>query len=733
MGETQKPAAGANGAHSPAKLAEEALRKGLHGEAGRAFLAAGRPYEAAVCFQKDQDLKSCFKALLQVQKASPNYRAACVHAVRLAPMIGESLASLSTFALHFLVTPPASPTEAAAMKEIADALAAADRPDFAQGIFQRVLHAYPNDAEAKESLEELLNRPPPEAPPPPSTQSGIRRALQEKIGSGRRLGELIMEHGRLTSHHMQLLLGEDKRLEDNDRAFGDVLVVNGFATETQILQALTQMSQIPWISEAKLLSSITLDMAKYLTREQSENWRAVPVTMVRRQLYFAMRDPRDWELLDQLRFAAGVGQVAGLWASEACIRKGQRKLYHGEEPEPQLDDELWDLRQETVEVTRFSDKVTKTREHEFDTGEFELRHLREQGLSTEQEQHAERISQEMIIERTSGVRAAPTPAQGPLPFTSSGSGVHAQPGVAGPSPRSSGSDTVGMAGAPPGQPQEGPPPVLKSGAVIAGRYHVLGVLGQGGSAMVYRALDSELNEQVAIKLFGRTTESQSLLARYKQELSLARKLTHPNIIRLYDLGMHEGCRYLSMELLEGRDLSTMLDELGPPPVAVGVDYLMQACLGLQAAHDQGVIHRDVKPQNLFITDKGQVKLVDFGLAKKEQAANITVAGMIAGTPDYMSPEQINNFSSVTYLTDLYALGATAYHIFTGAPPFEDDGLVALLMAHAQRPPTPLTEKVPGFPELLDKVILKLLEKDPAKRFQSARETAEALSQVRAVL
>jgi serine/threonine-protein kinase len=157
---------------------------------------------------------------------------------------------------------------------------------------------------------------------------------------------------------------------------------------------------------------------------------------------------------------------------------------------------------------------------------------------------------------------------------------------------------------------------------------------------------------------------------------------------------------------------------------------MQACHGLQAAHDAGVIHRDVKPDNFFVTEDGVLKVMDFGIAKQHETPGVTVAGSIAGTPLYMSPEQIGNFSSVTPLTDIYALGVCAYEMFTGQVPFFHAELVPLLMMHVNTQPAPPRERNPNLPAALDALILRLLAKDPARRYQSCRELAQELVAIR---
>ena len=266
------------------------------------------------------------------------------------------------------------------------------------------------------------------------------------------------------------------------------------------------------------------------------------------------------------------------------------------------------------------------------------------------------------------------------------------------------------------------------GNTIAGRYRLEKKIGQGGMATVFHARDLELEEEVALKVFGVMQSSEVLVARFKQELKLSRQLQHPNIIRLYDIGIHDGHRYISMELLVGKSLKESMEQ--PIDLARALDYLVQACTGLQAAHDAGVIHRDVKPDNFFVTAPGVLKVMDFGIAKQFAAPGVTVMGSIAGTPLYMSPEQIGNFSTVTAATDLYALGICAYELFTGAVPFNHAELVPLLMMQLNEQPAPPSKRNPSIPAELEAVILKLLEKDPARRFASARELGAALTTIR---
>jgi len=265
----------------------------------------------------------------------------------------------------------------------------------------------------------------------------------------------------------------------------------------------------------------------------------------------------------------------------------------------------------------------------------------------------------------------------------------------------------------PAKPSAAPP--------FAGRFRLEARIGVGGMAEVWRATDLDVGEEIALKIF-QPLADPAAEERIKAELKLTRRLAHPNVVRIYDIGVHENRRYISMELLQGRDLQQVPKPATP---ANAVDWLVQACDGLQIAHDQGVIHRDVKPENLFLTNAGKLKVMDFGIAKDTEVRR-TRAGMIAGTPEFMSPEQINDMSQVTPATDLYSLGVVAYELLTGTLPFTHKELMPLLMMHTKDlPPRPRTRR-PDLSEALEGVILQALEKDPTKRFASAQAMAAAL-------
>lgn len=286
--------------------------------------------------------------------------------------------------------------------------------------------------------------------------------------------------------------------------------------------------------------------------------------------------------------------------------------------------------------------------------------------------------------------------------------------------------------APAPTPPASGPLELNEGTVIADRYRLEKKLGQGGTAAVFRAIDLELEEEVAIKIFTLPVDDPDLLRRFKQELSVARKLSHPNVVRLHDIGTHRGFRFLTMEVLQGEDLASVLAK-GPLALPAALDYLIQAASGLALAHSYGIVHRDIKPENFFVTKEGVLKVMDFGIAKKESASKRTQAGFVAGTPPYMSPEQINGFADVTALADIYSLGIVAYEMCAGVLPFVHEELMPLLVMHMTEPPVPPNVHNPALPHMLNGLILRLLEKNPQKRVPSMNELVDLLNRVKPLL
>ncbi len=268
--------------------------------------------------------------------------------------------------------------------------------------------------------------------------------------------------------------------------------------------------------------------------------------------------------------------------------------------------------------------------------------------------------------------------------------------------------------------------VTKSGTLLANRYRVVRLLGSGSTSSVLQAHDTTLGEDVALKLLNGEARDATQDARFRREVTLARRLSHPNIVRLFDLGEHQGQSFLTMELLDGKDLSY---EPGQHSLQTLRSILLQVLDGLGYAHANHVIHRDIKPENLFITKNGVVKIADFGIARTLGDARLTRTGSMGGTPYYMSPEQITDLARADYRTDLYALGVVAYELFTGSVPFDAPGLTQLLMQHLEQAPAPMRTVRPELPEELDAVVLRLLAKQREARFQSCAQVAAALSEI----
>jgi serine/threonine-protein kinase len=275
--------------------------------------------------------------------------------------------------------------------------------------------------------------------------------------------------------------------------------------------------------------------------------------------------------------------------------------------------------------------------------------------------------------------------------------------------------------------------MLSPGALFAGRYEVKEVLGMGGMGVVYRAFDRELQEPVAIKTLRAEAMSADTVAldRFKQEIRLARKISHRNVVRTYDLGEVKGTYYLTMEFVEGKSLKSLIESRGRLPIPVALTIGKQLCRALEVAHEQGVIHRDIKPQNMVVEPSGFLKVMDFGIARlanPPQGKGLTEAGMSIGTPDYMSPEQLQGLD-LDARSDLYSAGVVLYECVSGRVPFEADTPWALIAKHLEEDaPDPRTLN-PEVPEALAAVILKAMGRNAGERYQSAASMYEALDLV----
>jgi serine/threonine-protein kinase len=259
------------------------------------------------------------------------------------------------------------------------------------------------------------------------------------------------------------------------------------------------------------------------------------------------------------------------------------------------------------------------------------------------------------------------------------------------------------------------------GAILDGRFRVIGLLGKGGMGEVYRADDLRLGQAVALKFLPDTVGRDPVrLAQFHNEVRTARQVSHPNICRVYDIGEIDGHLYLSMEFVDGEDLATSLRRIGRFPEDRATDVARQLCAGLAAAHERGVLHRDLKPANVMIDDGGKVRLMDFGLAAVGPVEDVR-----AGTPAYMAPEQLLG-REVTAKSDIYALGLVLYEIFTGRRAFAAATLNDLIEQHQSGQLTPPHTIVAGLDPAIERAILRCLDPDPAKRPLSALAVAAAL-------
>ncbi len=265
------------------------------------------------------------------------------------------------------------------------------------------------------------------------------------------------------------------------------------------------------------------------------------------------------------------------------------------------------------------------------------------------------------------------------------------------------------------------------------KFRILKELGRGGMGVVYKAENRFMEMTVALKVINKTfLDNPEVLERFDREVRTAARLVHPHIVRALDADRAGEWRLLVMEFVEGASLFDVLRKKGPLPVPYACHYARQAALGLQYAHDQGMVHRDVKPHNLMLTPRGQVKILDFGLARlaSEQSkgrGGLTRMGDFMGTPDYVAPEQAMDASKADIRADLYSLGCTLYFLLAGRPPFQEDKAVDTIMAHLNQPPPSLLQFRSNLPAELWTIVARLLAKDPKQRFQTPREVADALA------
>ncbi len=265
-----------------------------------------------------------------------------------------------------------------------------------------------------------------------------------------------------------------------------------------------------------------------------------------------------------------------------------------------------------------------------------------------------------------------------------------------------------------------------------GRYKILSIIGQGAMGVVYKAVDPMIDRTVAIKTVNLSLNKDDLTeyeARFQQEIKAAGRLNHPNIVTIYDVGRNENMAYMAMEFLEGKELKDILAEGERPKVSSVVDWIAQSALGLSIAHENEIIHRDVKPSNIMIVRGGLIKITDFGIARMTASAVKTMTGLILGSPRYMSPEQVIG-RTLDHRTDIFSLGVVLYETLTGVPPFDGDNVNAIMYATVNHPPPNPSSLNAEVPAMLDLIVAKALAKTVDERYQTMAEFAHDLNEVK---
>jgi serine/threonine protein kinase/tetratricopeptide (TPR) repeat protein len=270
---------------------------------------------------------------------------------------------------------------------------------------------------------------------------------------------------------------------------------------------------------------------------------------------------------------------------------------------------------------------------------------------------------------------------------------------------------------------------LPRGSIFADRYQVIEELGNGGMGRVYRVLDTNVDEEIALKLIRPDIAAdKKTVGRFRKELALTRQIPHRNVCRMIDFGEVDGSCYITMEYVPGEDLKSFIRRSGKLTVAKTISVAKQVCEGLEEAHRLGVIHRDLKSNNIMIDRDGNARIMDFGLARSMKKKGTTRSGVMLGTPDYMAPEQVET-ADVDQRADVYSLGVIMYEMLTGKVPFDGDTPVTVAMKHRKEAPPDPNKFNPGIPGNLKRVVLRCLEKEKEQRFQNAKEVYAALDKI----
>jgi serine/threonine protein kinase/Flp pilus assembly protein TadD len=276
---------------------------------------------------------------------------------------------------------------------------------------------------------------------------------------------------------------------------------------------------------------------------------------------------------------------------------------------------------------------------------------------------------------------------------------------------------------------EAPRDELTTGSTFAGRYQIIEELGKGGMGKVYKVHDTKIKEKIALKLIKpEIAKDKKTIERFSNELRLTRKIRHKNVCQMFDLGEEQGTQFITMEYVPGEDLRSLIRRIGQLPIGKSISISRQICEGLAEAHRLGVVHRDLKSNNIMIDKEGNVRIMDFGIARSLEAKGITGAGIMIGTPEYMSPEQVEG-KDVDQRSDIYSLGIILYEMVTGQVPFEGDTPFTIGMKHKGEIPQNPKELNSQLSDELDRVIMRCLEKDKEQRHQSAGEVRVELENI----